>query len=285
MTAHQLFLNALSDVERAWLAAQLKQAQRAPPDSWRSWSVFFRDRSYHGGYMHPQRFAEFMVQLPLSQKVEREWCWDCFDMSADQMSCLLQSWLVDQHQAGRMSDWRHEMQDWVFSSRENEVLTIERSGFRHLGIRSRAVHVNGFLPDGRVLVGKRSMTKRIDPGLYDNLTAGGICAGESALQTFERELREEAGIDSRSLAVPQWRGSIHVCNADHHDWHSETLTVCNLALGDGLVAVNQDGEVAQFDAMSASEAAAKMHAGEFTRDGIISLAFGLGFAPSPDALA
>jgi 8-oxo-dGTP pyrophosphatase MutT (NUDIX family) len=183
------------------------------------------------------------------------------------------------------------MQDWFPSQATGRhrpgdsglpALTIERCGFRYLGLRSRAVHVNGFTHDGRLMVGQRAESKSQDPGLFDNLMAGGISSGETWEQTLQRELYEEASIvRDRTAASIVLTGILDTCRQDHDVWHSETLVVCNLLLAPDESPLNQDGEVQRFLRMSAPETIQRMKDGQFTRDGIISLAHGLGLRPDP----
>lgn len=62
-----------------------------------------------------------------------------------------------------------------------------------------AVHVFIYRDDGRFLLQKRSMQKRLYPGKWD-ITGGGVLAGESSLEAACREVREEVG-----LALPPQR--------------------------------------------------------------------------------
>jgi 8-oxo-dGTP pyrophosphatase MutT (NUDIX family) len=107
--------------------------------------------------------------------------------------------------------------------------------------------------------------------------AGGMSAGETWEQTLQRELYEEAGIvRERASASITLMGYLHTCRQDRNVWHSETLIVCNLLLEPGENPRNLDGEVQRFLPMSAPETIQRMKDGQFTRDGIVSLAFGLG---------
>lgn len=179
-----------------------------------------------------------------------------------------------------MSDWRHEAQDWLPDAQlhgaerttEADVgLRIERAGFRHLGLRSRAVHVNGFTAEGELVVGLRSALKRVDPGLYDNLM-GGMSAGENWRDTFARELQEEAGLAASAWPDLRCAGTVHTCRTEGTRWHNETLIVSNVVLASGTVPHNQDGEVERFAIFTAPEVVQRMRAGEFTRDGVLTLA-------------
>ena len=58
----------------------------------------------------------------------------------------------------------------------------------------RAAHVLVFSSDGRLLLQKRSLTKRIQPGKWDASVGGHLAAGEDYLTGAGRELAEELGL-------------------------------------------------------------------------------------------
>ena len=58
----------------------------------------------------------------------------------------------------------------------------------------RAAHIFVFSEDGRLLLQKRSMTKRIQPGKWDASVGGHLGAGEDFLTGARRELAEELGL-------------------------------------------------------------------------------------------
>lgn len=58
----------------------------------------------------------------------------------------------------------------------------------------RAAHVLVFSGDGRLLLQKRAITKRIQPGKWDASVGGHLAAGEDYLTGARRELAEELGL-------------------------------------------------------------------------------------------
>ena len=58
----------------------------------------------------------------------------------------------------------------------------------------RAAHVLVFSSDGRLLLQKRAVTKRIQPGKWDASVGGHLAAGEDYLSGARREMAEELGL-------------------------------------------------------------------------------------------
>lgn len=147
-----------------------------------------------------------------------------------------------------------------------ELFTLERAAFRCFGLMSRAVHINGRLPDGRWVCGRRALTKATDPGKLDNLAAGGLAAGEDLLACARRELLEEAGVPALLSALLAPRGALRATRWEVEGLHDEVLHVFDLALPDGFEPSNGDGEVSEFVVLDAHEARARLTAGEFGPD-------------------
>lgn len=71
--------------------------------------------------------------------------------------------------------------------------TAERYGKKGPGELRIVVHVCLFDSRGRMLIQRRTESKRIWPGLWDVTVGGGVDAGETTRQGAEREAREELG--------------------------------------------------------------------------------------------
>ena len=56
------------------------------------------------------------------------------------------------------------------------------------------VHIWLFTSDGKILLQKRALTKKVFPGLWDISVAGHIGAGEKILSAAKREVFEEIGL-------------------------------------------------------------------------------------------
>ena len=179
-------------------------------------------------------------------------------------SRMLQSVARQLRQAGLIADWRNELCA-VLDERGRELARLERGAFRTLGLQNRAVHVNGHRADGRMWIARRSALKRADPGMLDNLAAGGVCAGESLRRCAMRELWEEAGVPRRLAArvdVPGiWIRSLRETQFGMHD---EQVLVADVLLPDDFTPIGRDGEVEEFLCMSVEEVEAALARREFT---------------------
>lgn len=137
---------------------------------------------------------------------------------------------------------------------------------------SHAVHIHGFLPQGDLWCGRRSAQKATDPGLLDNLAAGGLTAGESPITTALRELAEEAGLHLAEPSRLRSAGGIRTQRLEPQGWHDEQLLVYALHLSADETPINADGEVQEFILLSPGDVVSRMQAGQFTVDACASLA-------------
>lgn len=194
---------------------------------------------------------------------------------------MLQGLLERDRAQGLLPGWRDEAFAFWHTGcsmpllGQQPFLTVERAGFRYLGLMSHAVHINGFTPDGRLWCGRRATNKATDPGLLDNVTAGGLPAGETVLDCALRELQEEAGLQMGATALVD-AGARRTARPEKEGWHDETLLVFNLTLAPKVVPHNQDGEVQEFMCLAPGEVVHRVQQGEFTLDAVASLAQGLG---------
>jgi len=207
--------------------------------------------------------------------------WNASHESPARRSAQLQATLLQLRNQGHINGWRNEAfcfwpgVDANPDTQQAAFLQIERAGFRFLGLMSHAVHINGFTPDGRMWCGQRSAGKATDPGMWDNVTAGGLAAGETLANCARRELWEEAGY---RLQAPQQliaAGRVRISRATPTGWHDEMLHVFNLVLSSDFVPCNQDGEVQSFACLSAPAVMAQLAAGQFTADAALAIAQGI----------
>jgi 8-oxo-dGTP pyrophosphatase MutT (NUDIX family) len=169
-------------------------------------------------------------------------------------------------QGGFIPGWRNE--EFAFIDAQGHALfQLERAAFRSFGLKSMASHINGFTENGQIWLGRRSENKQIDPGKWDNVSAGGIAADETPWVCACRELWEEAGIPKAIASEIQPAGRMEMRRAiPPLGLHVESLFVYDLLLPSNLLPTNRDGEVAGFIAVSYGEAAARILADEFTAD-------------------
>jgi 8-oxo-dGTP pyrophosphatase MutT (NUDIX family) len=193
----------------------------------------------------------------------------------DVRSAQLQAALEVARMQGLLSGWRSERFSFWAHANAPHFLSVERSGFRFLGMMSHAAHINGFTSQGHVWCGRRALSKATDPGMLDNVTAGGLPTGESVLDCALRELEEEAGITGLAPDALVHRGTIRTARTEPQGYHDELLHVFNLVLPMDCVPANRDGEVSEFLCLPPAEVLARIARGEFTADAAATLAQGL----------
>ena len=128
------------------------------------------------------------------------------------------------------------------------------------------------LPNGDLWCGRRSDHKPTDPGLLDNLAAGGLTAGEIPSTTALRELAEEASLHLPGPGRLRGSGVIRTQRPEPQGWHDEQLLVYTLHLSERETPINADGEVQEFRRLSPGEVVSCMQSGQFTVDACASLA-------------
>lgn len=271
------FLQRLTPAQRDALASLKAQARQALPHGWVPW----RSAARHLGHLPAARAQRLCEQLDFCQWSDGGLLWDVDALAPDARSALLQAWLVTCRDGGTLTGWRNERFSYWHTDYEDAdahqppFLSVERAGFRFLGMLSHAVHINGFLDDGRVWCGRRAPDKATDPGLLDNLAAGGLPTGEPVLGCAVRELWEEAGLTVLPAQLHA-AGRIRISRATPTGWHDELLHVLNLRLPPHSVPNNQDGEVAGFRCLQPADLLAQVQHGAFTVDAALALVQGLG---------
>jgi len=227
------------------------------------------------GYLNPARARLLAAHLAPTRMQAHRLDWDAGPWSAPARSAALQDTLLRLRALGHLPGWRNEAFAFCAEGCETPILQAERAGFYFLGMRSDAVHVNGFRTDARMWVARRSAAKQVDPGLLDNLCAGGVAAGETLETCLQRELYEEAGIRLGAKHLLRFRGSTEVGRVRDGGWHVERLHVYNLLLQAKEKPCNRDGEVQEFLLLGAAALAGLVHAEECTPDAAAAIAQGL----------
>ena len=276
-TGLQNFLASLSSADQSCLFALGAQARTAPPTDWLPW----RCDDLPLGWLSTARATWLAQHLGDCSLLPKALVWHGKDASEVWRSGRLQTALRAARDQGLLTGWRDEPFSFWHADcttpdpHRPALLQVERSGFRWLGLLSHAVHVNGFLPDGRLWCARRALSKATDPGMLDNLTAGGLPSGETLQTCVLRELAEEAGLFSMDGHVLQAAGSVRTSRLEPQGWHDEIVHVFNLTLAVDFVPINQDGEVAEFMCLSAPQVLAQALAGAFTVDAVQTLIQGL----------
>ncbi len=272
----KLFLQQLSQPEQKYLASLRGLARQAPPLGSVAWSC----HDLFLGYLPAQRAALVCNTLPHCRFHGVGLQWDTAHWSRERRSLVLQEMLLQHKEKGLLTGWRNEsFSFWTTECQDPNpevpaFLGVERAGFRYLGMMSHAVHINGFLPDGRVWCGRRSATKATDPGLLDNVAAGGLPTGETVSHCALRELGEEAGLFAVDAINLFDAGFVRTSRNEPEGWHDETLHVLNLVLDEEFVPANQDGEVQEFLCLKPPHLLELIRDGKFTLDAIAALVQG-----------
>ena len=170
---------------------------------------------------------------------------------------------------GVIRGWRDELVSVGPHYAGPEFLRLERAATRHFGLVAYATHLNGFTLKGglaHVWVARRSATKAIDAGRFDNLVGGRIAAGMSVDETLRKEAWEEAGIAPALLANVNCLGAVRTEYSVPEGLHREVLFVHDLWLPEDFKPANQDGEVAEILLMPVEEVLQNILGGEFTLD-------------------
>lgn len=168
---------------------------------------------------------------------------------------------------GAIRGWRGETYAIRIGDGAAVLFHIERAAVRFFGLTSSAAHLNGFVfpyENPTIWIARRSATKAIDPGMLDNLVAGGVTSGEDAWQSLLRECGEEAGIDAALACNARPAGALRLCRDTPEGLNSEVIHVYDLALPAQFAPRNIDGEVGEFLAMDAHALIERIARGEMT---------------------
>lgn len=168
---------------------------------------------------------------------------------------------------GVIRGWRDETYAIRAGGSATVLFHLERAAMRFFGLTSSAAHLNGFFLQNEkptIWIARRSATKSIDPGMLDNLVAGGVPSGEGPWQTLLRECGEEAGIPAELARAARAAGVLHLCRDIAEGLHSEILHVHDLALPADFAPRNTDGEVSEFHSLDARGLLERIERGEMT---------------------
>ncbi|WP_233245046.1 NUDIX hydrolase family protein [Acidovorax sp. HMWF029] len=199
--------------------------------------------------------------------------------SADATTQALNTLAADLRDTGLCGPWRDE-QLAVTNPQGEVVATVERGAVRVLGIATRAVHLVGLAPDGRMWVQKRSMTKPNNPGLWDTLMGGMVSAADSLPQALARETWEEAGLRVEALQGLRHGGHVDFSRPSREGggagYMRERIDWFCAQVPGGAEPINQDGEVERFELLPLHTVREQVAQGQFTLEAGLVIAGFLG---------
>ena len=264
-----------------WLAGARHEAQRPPAQPRQPLVVAGQViGSVAEGFLHQislQRLLDKRYALSINERdgAPAWWLQGPPGSATDALNTLAAA-LRDE---GLCGPWRDE-QLAVCNAAGEVVATVERGAVRVLGITTRAVHLVGLAPDGRMWVQKRSMQKPNNPGLWDTLMGGMVSAADSLPEALARETWEEAGLRIGDLH--------HVTRGGHVDFSRpsregggvgymlERIDWFSAEVPEGMEPCNQDGEVDRFDLLPIPEVHEQVAQGQFTLEAGLVIAGFLG---------
>ncbi|CAL8475335.1 DUF4743 domain-containing protein [Caballeronia sp. S22] len=171
---------------------------------------------------------------------------------------------------GRIPGWRDETYAIRNDFDAPPLAFIERAASRFFGTMTYAVHLNGIVKyrdkPPQLWIARRSETKATDPGMLDNIVAGGIGWGFELMPTLVKECWEEAGM-SAGLAQTAERGrTFHVLQSLSEGTQAEQIFVYDVSLPPDFAPRNQDGEVGEHRLARIEEVARWIEEGKLTVD-------------------
>ncbi|MDB5850182.1 MAG: hydrolase [Rhodoferax sp.] len=268
---------SLDATAAAWLAG-LRAGADVPP---RRPRVAFRLGPHEVGSVEP----EFLTRLTLGaafdgaallHRLEAEKGWQLDGEPTASLALLADALRT----AGLAHAWRNE-QLAVPNAVGERIGTVERAVVRGLGITTQAVHLVGVAPDGRHWVQQRAFDKPNDPGLWDTLMGGMVSAVDTVQTALVRETWEEAGLQVDALQDVR-PGGVVITRRPSDDGGGAGYVVERIdwfvaTLPEGVVPVNQDGEVARFELMEEGALRERLLAGGFTTEAGLILGAYLGW--------
>lgn len=187
---------------------------------------------------------------------------------------------------GAVRGWRGETYAIRAQEGGNALFHIERAAVRFFGLTSSAAHLNGFFFQNEsptIWIARRAATKATDPGMLDNLVAGGVPTGEDAGQALLRECGEEAGIPEALAQKARPAGALRLCRDVPEGLNSEILHVYDLALPPDFRPRNVDGEVSAFQSLEMPAVLECIARGEIAvAAGLVAVDFALRHGTLPD---
>ncbi|CAG4891017.1 NUDIX hydrolase [Paraburkholderia saeva] len=191
---------------------------------------------------------------------------DTFDLRSAALGAVIGALAAE----GRIPGWRDETYAIRNAFDAPPLAYIERAASRFFGTMTYAVHLNGVVEYGdrapQLWIARRSDTKATDPGMLDNVVAGGIGWGFGIEETIVKECWEEAGIPEE-IAVRALAGrTAHVLQSLPEGTQAEQVFIYDLPLPPDFAPRNQDGEVGEHRLARIDEVARWIEEGTMTVD-------------------
>jgi 8-oxo-dGTP pyrophosphatase MutT (NUDIX family) len=192
---------------------------------------------------------------------------------------LLAQWAAALRKAGRLKAWRNELLSVAALPNDMAVLTdlplelaqLERGAARVLGTLTHAVHLIGLTANDKVWLQQRALSKATDPGLWDTLAGGLLCAGDNLYSGMLRETYEEAGLLPSDLSAITLHGMVQQRRHVPEGLILEAIWTYSTIVSPSATPLNLDGEVMDFACVSRQQLAMMASSGHVTREAMLAL--------------
>ncbi|MCG7399422.1 MULTISPECIES: NUDIX hydrolase [Caballeronia] len=171
---------------------------------------------------------------------------------------------------GKIPGWRDETYAIRNGFDAAPLAFIERAASRFFGTMTYAVHLNGIVKyrdkAPQLWIARRSDTKATDPGMLDNVVAGGIGWGFALMPTLVKECWEEAGMSAELASTATPGRTFHVLQSLPEGTQAEQIFVYDVSLPPDFAPHNQDGEVGEHRLARIEDVARWIEEGKLTVD-------------------
>lgn len=160
---------------------------------------------------------------------------------------------------GALPFWRGELYPVTNSWDAPPVMALERGAVPHFGVRAYGLHLNGLVRTGdgiAVWVGKRAADRKVAPGSWDQMVAGGQPIGLSVRENMIKECAEEAGVPAALAAAATPVGLLAYVCEQPDGLRDDIAFLYDLWLPEDFEPANTDGEVERFERWTLEEAMA-----------------------------